>query len=631
MCLCLRTLLVLATLTCGQGNRMPIGLTDYVKPKNDAFTGIVQASQVLGGGEHGTLPDEAVAASNVTQHGAPYSRVDGTRAFTGVVEGVLPTDSDHLTTKEYVDATAGFYFEYHLTDDASDVDTYFVMQDSETGESLSSHILDAAGAGDDQLIVAYATPSGEPGILALNAGVYNGHFHVERTVGGRTVNVYWTLSKYALDDTETLLMTSEVSGDITSETGLDLHANLTAPTDLLVTDRLVMKIYANLSSTPNNPTTVVVDQEGVTSSHVVIGVDSSVLNNIFVRQDDEDYVALTDDHHDESHTLTSHSDVSGKTGSGTIVVMGDSPIIESPVMTYSPLFRSAIIPPYRTISFDLTAYVANGATRALIFADQDTDLRPNDGSFAAASHAGRHVDGSDDIQNATAAQKGLATAAQISKLDTIADNANLYVHPNHTGDVTSIADGAQTIEDYAVTYAKMQNVSATDKLLGRVTAGAGIVEEIACTAAGRALLDDADASAQRTTLGLGAIAVDAWADIPVKYRTDSRLIYIENPTADSNYPLKLNTANNITVIEVYGKTDSGTVTFNLTWRTRAGLFSAGGTNILTASMVANSSGVTTTDFADATIEAGNEIFFKPSVVGASPGKFAVIVKYTIDP
>lgn len=60
--------------------------------------------------------------------------------------------------------------------------------------------------------------------------------------------------------------------------------------------------------------------------------------------------------------------------------------------------------------------------------------------------------------------------------------------------------------DDAVTYAKMQNVSATDKVLGRSTAGAGDVEEIACTAAGRALIDDADAAAQRTTLGLGTKA-----------------------------------------------------------------------------------------------------------------------------
>lgn len=46
------------------------------------------------------------------------------------------------------------------------------------------------------------------------------------------------------------------------------------------------------------------------------------------------------------------------------------------------------------------------------------------------------------------------------------------------------------------------NVSATNRVLGRSSAGAGAVEEIACTAAGRALLDDADTSAQRTTLGL---------------------------------------------------------------------------------------------------------------------------------
>jgi hypothetical protein len=54
----------------------------------------------------------------------------------------------------------------------------------------------------------------------------------------------------------------------------------------------------------------------------------------------------------------------------------------------------------------------------------------------------------------------------------------------------------------SVTYAKIQNVSATDKLLGRSTAGAGDVEEIACTAAGRALIAGADKFAQQTTLGI---------------------------------------------------------------------------------------------------------------------------------
>jgi hypothetical protein len=58
------------------------------------------------------------------------------------------------------------------------------------------------------------------------------------------------------------------------------------------------------------------------------------------------------------------------------------------------------------------------------------------------------------------------------------------------------------IQNDAVTYAKIQNVSATDRLLGRSSAGAGDVEEIACTSFGRSLIDDADAAAARTTLSV---------------------------------------------------------------------------------------------------------------------------------
>jgi hypothetical protein len=72
----------------------------------------------------------------------------------------------------------------------------------------------------------------------------------------------------------------------------------------------------------------------------------------------------------------------------------------------------------------------------------------------------------------------------------------------------TLADSATQPGDNATTL----NVSATDKLLGRSTAGAGSVEEITLTSAGRALLDDADAAAQRTTLGLGTAALSASGD-----------------------------------------------------------------------------------------------------------------------
>lgn len=86
---------------------------------------------------------------------------------------------------------------------------------------------------------------------------------------------------------------------------------------------------------------------------------------------------------------------------------------------------------------------------------------------------------------------------------TAAANGAGGVSDGDKGDITVSGSGSTwTIDNQAVSYAKIQNVSATDRILGRSTAGAGVVEEITCSSAGRALIDDADASAQRTTLGL---------------------------------------------------------------------------------------------------------------------------------
>lgn len=98
--------------------------------------------------------------------------------------------------------------------------------------------------------------------------------------------------------------------------------------------------------------------------------------------------------------------------------------------------------------------------------------------------------------------------------------------PIASATVAAGAVGTTQLANDAVTYAKIQNVSATDKLLGRSTAGAGDVEEVACTAAGRALIDDADASAQRATLGLGTAALvntgTGNADVPTIAQADAR-------------------------------------------------------------------------------------------------------------
>jgi hypothetical protein len=67
---------------------------------------------------------------------------------------------------------------------------------------------------------------------------------------------------------------------------------------------------------------------------------------------------------------------------------------------------------------------------------------------------------------------------------------NKYVHPNHSGEVTSVADGAQTITNKAVTLAKMADM-ATASLLGRNTAATG-APEVLSKATAQSLLNVED-------------------------------------------------------------------------------------------------------------------------------------------
>lgn len=78
---------------------------------------------------------------------------------------------------------------------------------------------------------------------------------------------------------------------------------------------------------------------------------------------------------------------------------------------------------------------------------------------------------------ATTSVAGLMSAADKVRLDAMADSANNYAHPNHSGDVTSVADGATTIANDAVTNEKLANM-ATKTVKGRNTANTGDPEDL---------------------------------------------------------------------------------------------------------------------------------------------------------
>ena len=126
--------------------------------------------------------------------------------------------------------------------------------------------------------------------------------------------------------------------------------------------------------------------------------------------------------------------------------------------------------------------------------------------------------GLSNVDNTSDAFKPISTATQ-SALDLKANLTDLQ----HSGDVTgtyslTIAANAVTtnkIADANITYGKIQNLSSNNKVLGRVSVGSGIVEEISTTGTGNVVRATSptlvtpnigDATASRISVGTPAAA-----------------------------------------------------------------------------------------------------------------------------
>tara|TARA_R110000782_G_scaffold22840_4_gene60211 strand:- start:1816 stop:3873 length:2058 start_codon:yes stop_codon:yes gene_type:complete len=138
-----------------------------------------------------------------------------------------------------------------------------------------------------------------------------------------------------------------------------------------------------------------------------------------------------------------------------------------------------------------TVPVSKGGTGATSFADKAVIITQDSGTdtLAAATMSTNGqllIGGTDGPAVATLTQgsgititnaNGGITLAVDNDIDISGESGTVDNIGNLTGDVTS-SNRATTIANDAVTYAKMQNVSATNVVLGRDSAGAGVVEEI---------------------------------------------------------------------------------------------------------------------------------------------------------
>ena len=170
---------------------------------------------------------------------------------------------------------------------------------------------------------------------------------------------------------------------------------------------------------------------------------------------------------------------------------------------------AAVAAGYQPLSANLTA-VAAGLTAAglALIDDADAAAQRTTLGLAAIASSGSATDLTtgtlpaarfDDTAHgarsggtlhaaATVAAAGFMSATDKTKLDGIATGANNYVHPNHTGDVTSVGDGATTISANAVTNAKLSDM-AQATIKGRAS-GAGTGDPVDLTSAQvTALLD----------------------------------------------------------------------------------------------------------------------------------------------
>ena len=171
---------------------------------------------------------------------------------------------------EYVNEIAGGFTLFLHQDASADIGGYLLLATADP-DDVKTDVGPFAITGADQELEQFATATGEPGLTTLQHGVYELHFHAEKTAGTKDTEVYFKIYKRAAAGAETLLGTSEVTSAIGSgESEYSIHTSITEQI-LLVDDRIVLKLFGSPVGLGSNPT-ISIYVEGTTLSRLTIPV-----------------------------------------------------------------------------------------------------------------------------------------------------------------------------------------------------------------------------------------------------------------------------------------------------------------------------------------------------------------------
>jgi len=126
----------------------------------------------------------------------------------------------------------------------------------------------------------------------------------------------------------------------------------------------------------------------------------------------------------------------------------------------------------------LTSPVLNTGVSGTAVKDEDNMSSDSATHLATQQSIKAYVDTQIATEDTIAELNDTDVSSEASGNILVHDGSNSWDNKAVSGDATLASTGALTIAADAVTYAKIQNVTATDRLLGRDSAGAGVIEEI---------------------------------------------------------------------------------------------------------------------------------------------------------